>query len=175
MDTAPITVLDLTVASDHGQTYIYSPVVVDRADGGFDDPFLDSLDDAADSGRMIGAACGLIDLLTPGQWNTSMPMRLEIWPAEPPDTAAAWDHEVDLDLDVEDGTLTFEASGGGGARHDVPVPSGRYRARLAGRGYRELGLAGADGDDSYRLQLWPRSVDSEPVLRKRWPGWDDYC
>jgi hypothetical protein len=173
MATSPALVLgcDLVVAADHGQIYISSTampqVTVD------DNPYLDALADGTDSGRFVGVIQGLIDLMTPGQWNWQTPVRLEVWTAEPTADTNAWDHEVDVDLDVPDGTLSFEASGGG-PEISTEVPPGSYRVRVSGKGYIELGAAGAEGDDSYRLRLWPASGQHDPVLRKRWPGWDGY-
>jgi hypothetical protein len=37
-----------------------------------------------------------------------------------------------------------------------------------------VGEARAEGDDSYRLRLWPRGPREDAALRKRWPGWDRY-
>lgn len=98
---------------------------------------------------------------------------MEVWAAEPSADTDDWSHEVDVDLDVTDGQLIFEASGGG-VPIPVELPPGRYRARISGAGYTELGAAGAEGDDHYRLRLWPRAKDTDPRLRKFWPGWEGY-
>jgi len=167
---------DLAVAADHGQIYIFS-IAGEEEDEDFDPAeghLLSALDDATRSRRFVGVQPGLIDLLTPGQWNFRTPMRLEVWSAEPPDDRDQWDHEVDADFDVPDGRIYFMASGGGTADVSADIPAGRYRARISGRGFTALGHAGADGDDSYRLRIWPRGQREDPVLRKRWPGWDQY-
>lgn len=169
----PIFVSDLTVRADHGQIYIYSPTVIQEAWDLSDNLYLDALADGTDSERFVGVAGGIIDLMTPGQWNWETPMLIEVWEAEPPATDGDWDHEVDVDLDIPDGTLVFEASGGTG-EVTTEVPAGRYRARVSGRGFTTLGAGGAEGDDSYRLRLWPRSTDGEPELRRSWPGWAGY-
>lgn len=164
---------DLHVAADYGQIYIYSEATEVGSQNDEGNPYLDALDDAVDSGRFVGTAGGLVDLLTPGQWNFNTPMRVEVWAAEPPADTDDWSHEVDVDLDVPDGRLFFEASGGG-TPIPVDLPEGRYRARVSGSGYTTLGAAGAEGDDYYRLRLWPRVTDTDPELRKFWPGWNDY-
>jgi hypothetical protein len=163
---------DLIVRADHSQIYIESSAAEDDGWDG-DDAYTGALEDAVGSGRFVGVRPGLIDLLTPGQWNWNTPMRIEIWSGEPPDDRHAWDHEVDADLDVPDGWISFAASGGGTPQR-ADVPSGTYRVRVSGRGFTVLGHAGAEGDDSYRLRLWHSGRPADPVLRKRWPGWDDY-
>jgi hypothetical protein len=166
--TGPVLARDLVVSADYGQIYIYSPEVLREDVEG--NAYLAALDDATGSRRFVGVAGGLVDLLTPGQWNWETPMRLEVWTAEPDEDSDDWDHEVDVDLDVPDGQLVFEASGGG-PTVATDIPAARYRARVSGRGFSELGHAGAEGDDAYRLRLWPRDADGSPVLRKSWPGW----
>lgn len=169
----PIFITDLRVRADHGQIYIYSPSVAQEEFDASENVFLDALEDATASRRFVGVAAGLVDLMTPGQWNWQTPMRIEVWALEPPTTPPDWDHEVDVDLDVPDGKLVFEASGGGG-QVVTDVPAGRYRARVSGRGFTALGRAGAEGEDEYRLRLWPRVINSAPELRRSWPGWIGY-
>jgi hypothetical protein len=160
-----ISAQDLIVAADYGQLYIISS----ELDSG--DVYLAALDDARESGRYVGVQPGFIDVMTPGQYNFETPLRLEVWSAEPPDDRDHWDHEVDADLDVPDGQIIFEASGGGPAT-SADVPAGAYRVRISGRGFTELGYAGAGGTDTYRLRLWPRGQPAGPMLRKCWPGWE---
>jgi ribosomal protein S13 len=171
-----ISAQDLIVAADHGQIYIFS-IAGEEEDEDFDPDeghLIPALNDATQSGRFVGVQPGIIDLLTPGQWNFRTPLRLETWSAEPPDDRDGWDHEVDADFDVPDGRINFMQSGAGTADVSIDIPEGRYRARISGRGFTALGHAGANGDDSYRLRLWPRGQQEDPALRKRWPGWDQY-
>jgi hypothetical protein len=175
-DPEMISAQDLIVAADYGQLYINSLAAADE-DEDFDEEEgyeVPALDDATESGRFVGVRPGFIDVLTPGQWNSRTPMRLEIWSAEPPDDRGDWDHEVDADFDVLDGRIYFKPSGTGDYGVPADIPPGRYRARISGRGFTKLGHAGADADDSYRLRLWPRGQREDPGLRKRWPGWDQY-
>jgi hypothetical protein len=129
---------------------------------------MDALDDAHNSGRYVGVAGQLIDFTMPIQYNFTAPMRVEIWASEADDDSANWDHLVDADLDLPTGKLCFVASGGG-EPISCDVPPGRYRARLAGRGWDVSNPQG--GLDDYRVQLWPRASDAEPELVKAWAGW----
>jgi hypothetical protein len=167
---------DLVVEADYGQIYVWSEASGYFSDAEIDQdnpPELMALNDAVESGRFVGTCSGLIDIVVPGQWNFETPVRLEIWSGEPADDRDDWDHEVDVDFDVPAGDVSFQASGGG---RTIPagIPAGGYRVRVSGRGFTELGYAGADGEDSYRLRLWPREQDEPSALRKRWPGWDGY-
>ncbi|MGM1063112.1 hypothetical protein [Saccharothrix sp. Mg75] len=166
--TAPTVTHDLEVQIDHGQLYIYSHAPWN------DDPDSDAreraLNDARNSHRWVGIADGLVDLVTPVQWNLNAPIRVEIWTTEPPADDDRWDHVVDVDLDLMGDTLHFQASGGW-SPITCELPSGEYRARVAGRGYQEAGREGAEGLDAYQLRLWPRTTPAEPALRKCWPGW----
>jgi ribosomal protein S13 len=171
-DPEMITAQDLVVKANYGQIYIFSHEGQEEDDD--EGHRIPVPSDAARSGRFVGVRPGFINLLTPGQWNWHAPLRLEVWSAEPPDDRGDWDHEVDADFDVPDGRINFMAPTGGGYDASADIPAGRYRARISGRGFTELGHAGANGDDSYRLRLWPRGQREEPELRKRWPGWDKY-
>ena len=150
---------DLTIAADYGQFYVFDEAAL-QADSsqGFDDsPEGLSLDDAVQSGRFVGRwGASYLNVLTPGQWNFELPLRIELHDAEPGADLDVWQHVVDVDLDLPTGQVLMVASGGGK------------------RGFTELGAAGADGDYDWRLQLWPRAEEAEPQLRRRWAGWDDY-
>jgi hypothetical protein len=167
---------DLTIASDYGQFYLFdnAAVLADSSTGFDDSPEALSLDDAVQSGRFVGRwGASYLNVLTPGQWNFELPLRLELHDAEPGADLDVWQHVVDVDLDLPTGRVLMVASGGG-MPHVTTLPTGHYRTRVAGRGFTELGAAGADGDDVWRVQLWPRVADAEPQVRRRWPGWDDY-
>jgi hypothetical protein len=167
---------DLVVEADYGQIYVWSEASDYYSDREIDEnnpPEIMALNDAVESGRFVGTCSGLIDIVVPGQWNFETPMRLEIWSGEPDDDRDGWDHEVDVDFDVPEGEVSFQASGGG-RNIEAGIPAGSYRVRVSGRGFTELGQAGAEGGDSYRLRVWPREQGQPPALRKRWPGWDGY-
>jgi ribosomal protein S13 len=175
-DPEMISARDLIVRADYHQICISSRGGEDEDEGGYDHigHLHGASSDATESGSFVGVRPGFIALLTPGQWNWRTPMRVEIWSAEPPDDRGDWDHEVDADFDVPDGRISFMPSGGSGSAAEAEIPAGRYRVRISGRGFTELGRAGAEGGDSFRLRLWPRGEREDPALRKRWPGWDKY-
>jgi hypothetical protein len=169
----PSLVRELTIESDYGQIYIYDPETQvgewDAIRDEHDSPLFRAMDDARDSRRFVGYDSGLVDVLTPSQYNWTAPMRVEVGEAAPPLDADGWDHVVEVPLPVPSGTLCFEASGGS-TPIETQVPPGTYRARFSGRGY-VAGVGEIEGHESYRLQLW-LAVESEPVLVKYWEGYD---
>ena len=167
-------VLELDVESDYGQIYVYDPGLSAEAsltteDTEDDNQLTRALDDAYESRRFVGYDTGLVDILTPSQYNPKARLRLEIGSGEPLLDAAEWDHVVDVPLPVPSGTIVFEASGGG-AQIEAAVPPEVYRARLSGRGYR-AGVGEIEGAEEYLVQLWP-APETPPKLVKYWPGWD---
>jgi hypothetical protein len=138
-----------------------------------DDPAGDTVERALDDAEgplRVGRADKLVVLTTPVQFNYATPMRVEVWPNEPADDSAGWDHVVDIDLDLPTGQLRFRQNGPADEAVSCEVPPGAYRARLSGRGYEHTNPQGG-GLDDYRVQLWPRESHAEPALVKTWPGW----
>jgi hypothetical protein len=163
-------VLDLSVEADHGQVYVYDPgTQADMPDDLYEEQLERSLADAYSSRRLVGHDRGLVDIVTPSQFNWKLPMRIEVWDTEPPLDLDAWDHAAEVPLPVPSGTLCFQASGGG-EPIEAQIPSGDYRARVSGRGF-VAGVGEIEGAESYLLQLWP-SDDAEPALVKYWEGYD---
>ena len=167
----PSLVLELEVESDYGQIYIYDPEtqLADDTATEDDNPLQRAMEDASSSRRFVGYDSGLIDLITPSQYNWKAPVRIEVSEAEPPVDTDGWDHIVEVPLPVPSGTLAFEASGGG-TPIEAQIPPGTYRARISGRGY-VAGAGEIEGHESYRLQLWP-AAEAEPKLVKYWQGFD---
>ena len=164
-------VRELEVEADYGQIYIYDPETQQPADDATDDdnPLERALDDAYESRRFVGYDSGLIDVITPSQYNWKAPMRIEVSETPPASDVETWDHVVEVSLPVPSGRLVFQASGGG-APIETQIPAGNYRARFSGRGY-AAGVGEIEGHESYRLQLWPAD-EAEPQLVRYWEGYD---
>ena len=164
-------VRELRVESDYGQIYIYDPQtqIADEGAGEDDNQLGRALDDGYESRRFVGYETGLVNLITPSQYNWNVPMRIEVVDEAPPLDTADWDHVVEVPLPAPSGTLCFQASGGG-TLIETQVPPALYRARLSGRGY-FAGAGEIEGHESYRLQLWP-AQEAEPRLIKYWHGYD---
>ena len=148
-------VRNLEIEADYGQIYIYDPQtqVWDENATDDDNSLERAMDDAYDSRRFVGYDSGLVDLLTPSQYNWKVPMRIEVSNESPSLDEEAWDHIVEVPLPVPSGMLYFQASGGG-TPIETQIPADTYRARLSGRGF-VAGAGEIEGHESYRLQLWP--------------------
>jgi hypothetical protein len=164
-------VQELEIEADYGQIYIYDPATQqpDRDVTDDDDPLQRAMADGYESRRFVGYAGGLIDVITPSQYNWKAPIRIEVSEVPPESDAESWDHVVELPLPVPSGRLAFQASGGA-APVETNIPTGNYRARFSGRGYMS-GAGEIEGHETYRLQLWP-SDETEPRLLRYWAGYD---
>ena len=107
-------VQELEVEADYGQIYIYDPQtqLPDEETSEDDDPLQRAMDDAYESRRFVGYASGLVDVVTPSQYNWKAPMRIEVSDTPPASDLEAWDHVVEVSLPVPSGTLVFQSSGG---------------------------------------------------------------
>src|SRR5256885_9486063 len=148
-------VLELEVQSDYGQIYIYDAETQASGENETEDdnPLMRALDDASNSRRFVGYDNGLVDVLTPSQYNWKAPMHIVVSDDPPPLEVHGWDHVVEVPLPVPSGRLAFEASRGG-APIETPVPPNTYRARIPRRGY-VAGAGGTAGDGSYRRHPCP--------------------
>ena len=164
-------VRELEIEADYGQIYIYDPAtqLPDQDATEDDDPLQRAMEDGYESGRFVGHAGGLIDVITPSQYNWKATMRIEVSQSPPDSDAESWDHVVELPLPVPSGRLLFQASGGA-APIETKIPTGNYRARFSGRGY-VAGAGEIEGHETYRLQLW-LSEETEPRLVRYWAGYD---
>ena len=97
--------------------------------------------------------------------NMNVPVEVEITD-EPPDLDLdAWDHVTEASLDLPSGRLEIHECTGGSI--DVlAVSAGTYRVRAYHAGLRTLSEDRLDGDDHYRIVLWPAPFASLAVLKQ---------
>ena len=158
----PFIVHDDVVELDYGQFLLAGGVA-----GLAPDRFVGLLEKALD-GPGIASATVVLVAHSPHQNNFAMPLRIEVWRQQPPDDLAAWQQVLEAALDVDDaGQLWFESPTMRQRRW--PVPTGRYVARIAGRGFVNHGWPGSTKPgDVWRVQLWPRTADIEPRRLREW-------
>jgi hypothetical protein len=164
---APFVVRRLAVSPAYGVFYVHSGFVDVWA--AHEDPKRLVEEDARRSGRQVGGLDrALVHIELPGYGQPDTPVTVEVWPHAPPDDILGWDHEVDLDLDVNGGLLL--QGGGGDYGRNTKVPAGEFRLRVSGRHYDRA--ASYDGPPEFRLRLWRRPRPNAPVLRRHWPGFE---
>jgi hypothetical protein len=153
---------DLTVRLDYGQFHL----VGDRQSD--PDPTLRLIEEAIHGQGLAGTEGNeFVVVLSPHQNNFAMPLRVEVWPSEPPDDLDNWQEAFLTGLLVGPAGLDYESPTMEGAT--VPVPPGRYAARIAGRGFVNRGWPGSTTPgDEWRVQLWPAAVPIRPRRLRRW-------
>jgi hypothetical protein len=110
-------------------------------------------------------------VLSPHQNNFAMPLRIEVWPSEPPDDLDAWQEAFLAGLLVGPDGLHYESPTMEGTT--IPVPPGRYAARITGRGFVNQGWPGSTTPgDQWRVQLWPAAGPTSPRRLRTWAGLD---
>ena len=145
---------ELELFADHFQFYIQ-----DEGSEGING---DSWPEEA-SHRMLAIEKGAIGVRTVR--NMGVPVTIEILDSEPKRDVADWDHVVECSIHVPSGRLVAA-----GCTDYFPeamrieVLCGTYRARVSYGSLTSLSEDGLDGDDRYRVQLWPgKTIDAEVV------------
>jgi hypothetical protein len=162
----PVQVFDLTVALEYAIFYLSGDPLPDAAAGA-----LSRVVDEAVAGQGIASTAGneYVVVLSPHQNNFAMPLRVEVWPGEPPDDLDQWQEAFRTGLVVGVGGLVFESPTT--ETRIVPVPSGRYAVRITGRGFVRRGWPGSTTPgDEWRLQLWPALGPIRPRRLRAWRG-----
>ncbi|CAA2137377.1 hypothetical protein [Methylobacterium bullatum] len=86
--------------------------------------------------------------------NMSVPVELDIVDAPPDEALDLWDHVVEASLDLPSGRLEIHECTGGSI-DILSVAPGTYRVRVCFGGLTTLTDDRLDGEDHYRLILWP--------------------
>jgi hypothetical protein len=163
--SGPVQAFDLTVWLDYGQFWL-----VGRYRQADDDPTQRLIEEAAHGQGIAGTEDNeFVVVISPHQNNFAMPLRFELWPAEPPDDLDDWQEAFATGLLVGPDGLDYVSPTMAGVT--IPIPPGRYAARITGRGFVNRGWPGSTtpGDD-WRVQLWPSPGPIRPHRLRRWPG-----
>lgn len=116
--------------------------------------------------RMLAAGPDLVAVGTAR--NMDVPVTLEILRAAPPSDVSRWDQVIECPLIVTSGTLV--ALGCTDSMEDSPrfaVTPGEYAVRVSYAGLDDQSEDGLDGNDRYRVQLWPGHVEQIEVIKRR--------
>jgi hypothetical protein len=90
----------------------------------------------------------------------------------PPLDLSDWDHITECSLAVPTGEVVIAGSTDYlPTAKRVSVAPGVYRVRVSYGGLSTISDDGFDGDDRYRVQLWPQAASPLAVLKDRAAGW----
>ena len=116
-----------------------------------------------DTRRRIKAAPFVV-VIQPAR-NMAVPVEVEVSDAPPALELEGWDHVAEASLELPSGRLEIHECTGGSI--DVlPVRPGTYRARACFGGLDTLSDDGLDGDDRYRIVLWPAPFAPVDILKQ---------
>ncbi|MBB5716253.1 hypothetical protein [Sphingomonas aerophila] len=97
--------------------------------------------------------------------NMNVSVEVEITGEAPELALDAWDHVAEASLDLPSGRLEiYECTGE--SIDILTVPAGTYRVRTYHSGLGTLSDDGLDGDDHYRIVLWPAPFTDLAVLKQ---------
>lgn len=119
--------------------------------------------------RHLGVARGTLCILT-ARYDV-VPVTVEIWHASPQDDFDRWDHVVEASLEIASGCIAVH--GPWDYWPEVPriaVAPGVYRARVYFGGVYTVSADEFDGEDHYRVALWPAPAAPPKVLHSRGTG-----
>jgi hypothetical protein len=115
---------------------------------------------------LLAVAPGTIGVGTVG--NMHVPVELEIRVSIPTDDLNGWDHVTECGIEVPSGKIVVAGCTDyfpDAAR--VEIPPGNWRVRIYYGGLNSLSEDGLDGDDHYRVVLWPSEDNSMRVVKRR--------
>lgn len=147
----------LTLFADYFQFYLQD----ESADGNLSDSWTEEA-----TNRLLAVASGTIGVGTVR--NMDVPVTVEVLQTEPPLDLAPWDHMTECSIQINSGSLVVagctdyfpEAI-------RIPVTPGTYAARISYGSLESLSVDGLDGDDHYRVQIWPGTTTSPKVIKQR--------
>lgn len=98
--------------------------------------------------------------------NMTVTVEVEIHDGEPEYRLDEWDHIAEASLHLPSGRLQIHECTGGPVA-DFNVTPGWYRVRSFHSGFDTIDEGGLEGDDYYKVVLWP-AAPSEVVVVKQW-------
>ncbi len=96
----------------------------------------------------------------------SVPVRVEIHTAETDESLQSWDHVVECSVHSPTGRMSIQG-GTGPATARLSLEPGWYQVKMLYAGLDSLSNYDLDGDDHYKIVLWPGPQRPLQVV-KRW-------
>lgn len=114
----------------------------------------------------IAVGLGAIGVRT--ERNLLVPVTISRSDSEPQDNQDAWDHIAEASIDVPSSRLVISGpSSDFDAAPRFALPPGSYRLRVYYGGLDTISPDGIDGDDRYRVVLWPSEPAPPSVLKRK--------
>ena len=100
--------------------------------------------------------------------NMGVPLTLEISASAPANDYTEWDQVIECGLALPSGTvIAFGCTEVPDDAERFQVDPGSYVARISYGNLAELSEDGLEGNDRYRVQLWPGKADGVSVIKRR--------
>ena len=158
---------DLVVALDYGQFVLVGGDAVEPED------VVAAIEIALRDNVGIGQVGDTLGICSPHQNNFQMPLRVELCSSDPGRQLTAWQEVFEASIGVGSDGLRYESPTLEAVT--VPVPAGKYAARICGRGFVAKGWPGsATPGDEWLVQLWPSGARGRPVRVSSWDGDDAF-
>lgn len=99
--------------------------------------------------------------------NMEVPVTIETCDVEPSTDMSAWDHVAECSLEIPSGRIVIA-----GCTDYLPdcarlqVAPGSYRARVQFGALGTLSADGLNGDDHYRISLWPAPAEALQIVKQ---------
>jgi hypothetical protein len=148
---------DIEVEVDYHQFYLWDGGVNPTAPTDYTDE---------DVKRLVKVAPNVV-VIQPVR-DFTVPVELEVHESDPGVDLESWDHVAECSIDLPSGHLHVEECTGA-AVFSVELEPGTYRVRALFSGLDSLSDDGFDGNDRYRVVLWPGPSVPLSVARQ-WPG-----
>ncbi|KJC59803.1 hypothetical protein UP10_16830 [Bradyrhizobium sp. LTSPM299] len=150
-----MTSFELSLFADYFQFYIQD----EPASGDLSEAWTEEAVD-----RLLAMAPGMVGIGTVR--NMHVPVSVTILDGEPVDDFAEWDHVVEACLDITSGRIVIaRCTDYFPDAMRIEVSPGTYRVRVSYGALDRLSVNGLEGDDHYRLQLWPAPSIAVRVLK----------
>jgi hypothetical protein len=108
---------------------------------------------------------GMIIMFT--ERNMPVPVSVDVLDEQPVDDFSEWDHVADASIDSPTGHIFVKDIMGYDDGLTVSVQPGVYHVRMYHANLDKLSEDGLEGEDYYRVALWPGTA-IEPTVLKRW-------
>jgi hypothetical protein len=116
--------------------------------------------------EMVAIAPGRIGVGTVR--NMMVPVSIDLLDARPPNDFAGWDHITEASLNVPSGQIVIAGCSDYLPKATrLPIQPGSYRVRIYYGGLGSVSENGLEGEDHYRVVIWPEE-DKAPEILKKW-------